>query len=479
MDKPDKPFDSLPNELLLQIFHVLGDTTRVNGNSQALAGKIVVTHVCGLWRELALSTPSLWNVFQHDGLRGCERLRVYIERSRNLPLTVELFFRFTPTGEDRSIAALEDAFDILQLISDNLHRCRQLHIFTENEDILEDFHDHFQGVSAPMLEAFTVCSGRGGIEYVEGWGQFQTWFCLPGFSLSGSTALKYVRLDRIGMHFIHLDLKSVVELRLETNPKWPKDHPTLDINYTVLNDLLALPKIETLSIWGFVFKVDLEFDAEPRFVQANSLKHFRLSTRGWIGHYFLSNVSAPLLETITLEPDLFSGRGLARSDYFPSLHTLALINPCWQPTADSLLLEIMEVTRKVKRLVVSDGPRANSKPLFLTMMAKLGEAPGNIWPELEEATLSSTIEDLDNNCPQILQSHPNLKKLLVTPGCLDETMTTRWSVPETVSVEGINKADPLIPVYWRPGPTSLDSAQDPFLAFCEQNTNANSTSDAS
>ncbi|KAF6758188.1 hypothetical protein DFP72DRAFT_888298 [Ephemerocybe angulata] len=489
MYKPDKPLDILPNELLLRIFHALGDASRVTGKSQALAGEIVVTHVCGLWRELALSTPSLWNIFQHDGLRGCvslERLRAYIERSRNLPL--ELFFHFTTTGEDGSTDDLEDgknALEMFNLVAANQHRCRQLHIFTENEEILYYFQDYFQDVSAPMLEAFTLCADKS-IEYVEDWDQFEDWIWDwdPNAFLSGSRALKYVRLDRLGLNFVGPNLNSVVELRLEANPD-PDHLPSLTIDYPVFNGLLALPNIETLSIWGLMFKVGMEFGAEPRFIQAKSLKHFRLSARGWIGHYFLSNVSAPSLETITLETHLFTARGLARTGhFFPSLHTLALIDPYHLPTADSRFLEIMEVTRKIKRLVLSDAdyPRTHSmniKSLFLTMMAKLGEAPGNIWPELEEATLSTTIEDLENNCPQIIQAHPNLKRLLVTPGCLDETTTTRWSVPETVRVEGIDKADPLIPVYWRPGPTSLESAQDPFLACCEQNTNANSTSDAS
>lgn len=84
----------LPNAILTKIFHILVDLPFVSAKTILPAPSmhwIAITHVCTHWRELALSTPSLWtHVLLHATGGNTTFVDAFITRSGNLPLTITL-----------------------------------------------------------------------------------------------------------------------------------------------------------------------------------------------------------------------------------------------------------------------------------------------------------------------------------------------------------------------------------------------------
>ena len=97
------PINQVPYELLVQIFEDVTSTSGDQGNlvesvytlenvtdgDSYLQARAVITmsHVCRHWRQTTLETAALWT--RIDG-RSPERLDVFLERSRTLPLSVLL-----------------------------------------------------------------------------------------------------------------------------------------------------------------------------------------------------------------------------------------------------------------------------------------------------------------------------------------------------------------------------------------------------
>lgn len=66
----------IPNELLLRIFHNYVDEEH---------SPVLLSHVCQLWRQLVLSTNSLWNIIN---LHSVRRAKHHLALARNQPLIV-------------------------------------------------------------------------------------------------------------------------------------------------------------------------------------------------------------------------------------------------------------------------------------------------------------------------------------------------------------------------------------------------------
>ncbi|TRM58532.1 hypothetical protein BD626DRAFT_539971 [Schizophyllum amplum] len=93
----EAPIHRLPVELLSQIFmHCLefeGAVMLCTATLDRLHQPMILSHVCALWRDLAIDLPALW---RRLSLRACNGRndqyqlgRLFIARARNLPLLVE------------------------------------------------------------------------------------------------------------------------------------------------------------------------------------------------------------------------------------------------------------------------------------------------------------------------------------------------------------------------------------------------------
>ncbi|KAJ7124661.1 hypothetical protein C8R43DRAFT_1240962 [Mycena crocata] len=86
------PIRRVPNEILVEIFQILAATSRFLAFHYSIedprSSPLLLTHVCSLWRRIAVNTPRLWN-----------RLELYFPRelpNKTVPILRELVRRSSP-----------------------------------------------------------------------------------------------------------------------------------------------------------------------------------------------------------------------------------------------------------------------------------------------------------------------------------------------------------------------------------------------
>ncbi|KAL0564001.1 hypothetical protein V5O48_018054 [Marasmius crinis-equi] len=103
---PLPPIHGLPPEVLTKIFAI--HCVNVPISTRVIPDIISISQVCRLWREIVLSTPSLWSDFEVTGsyyprsssgeiqedmvemFALIRKVRLFMERSKNVPLTLTL-----------------------------------------------------------------------------------------------------------------------------------------------------------------------------------------------------------------------------------------------------------------------------------------------------------------------------------------------------------------------------------------------------
>ncbi|KAA1477614.1 hypothetical protein DENSPDRAFT_875320 [Dentipellis sp. KUC8613] len=154
------PINRLPPEILVNIFHFLRlvhppvNTDLRNIDKAKIPAKILgwiqVTHVCTLWRTLALGTPGLWTHIPFYFL-GAEWTDAFLRRSRPAPIR----FRLVPVHEDNFIGYNFKKFG--RYIERDLPRLQEITI----KDIFEDPTRCLSSLAAPapLLEKLVLMNG--------------------------------------------------------------------------------------------------------------------------------------------------------------------------------------------------------------------------------------------------------------------------------------------------------------------------------
>ncbi|EEB96130.1 hypothetical protein MPER_04790 [Moniliophthora perniciosa FA553] len=91
------PIHRLPPEVIVQVFTEVCDKNELY--KKKLPSALALSRVCGRWRDIALATPRLWSSLRipvvswdsDEGDRVASLTRLFIERSRTAPLTLELW----------------------------------------------------------------------------------------------------------------------------------------------------------------------------------------------------------------------------------------------------------------------------------------------------------------------------------------------------------------------------------------------------
>ncbi|TEB39400.1 hypothetical protein FA13DRAFT_1807907 [Coprinellus micaceus] len=318
----------LPDELLVSIFLAVVEEGKVTGVLEWFLPEVVISRVCSRWRNLALSTPPLWNFFCSGSdvtgtLRGvvrAERLEEYFNRSKNGHLDLWLDFTFCEAEPIRALAkclqAASEASKLEALITN----------FTG-----EDFGPQF-GPPA-TLSSWT-----------------------PNILLSGAPKLEFLQLDENSIHLFRPPLTSLVHLRLEV---YEYSLELISFDCSTFHDILTLPRLQTLSIWGDYIQIDPErYLSFESIITTNSLRHFRCDGET-LPQHFLSHVSAPSLESFSAYRLNLSNHGLANTtcNRLPALQSLALYHPKLTPTDTPKLLEVMATAGTVTNLVIAEMPQ--------------------------------------------------------------------------------------------------------------------------
>ncbi|KAJ8474676.1 hypothetical protein ONZ45_g15872 [Pleurotus djamor] len=90
----------LPTEIVANIFKVLVLSEGVQRHSfkgDPLNNCLLITHVCKLWRNIAVTTPQIWAVMYTHVPK--ELAQLYVERSGSLPLHVSGLSEYTPHND--------------------------------------------------------------------------------------------------------------------------------------------------------------------------------------------------------------------------------------------------------------------------------------------------------------------------------------------------------------------------------------------
>ncbi|KAF5311479.1 hypothetical protein D9611_011628 [Ephemerocybe angulata] len=489
----------LPHEIFGFIFSLV----QRNGwiDPDPLPAEVTLSHVCRHWRHFTLDFPSLWSVFRYDSFGPYQekipvkRLAAYLERSKDHPL--ELFFDLD-LFEDDSLGGWSDVLSMLHQIIPHIHRVRELHVISAEGDI-DDFLSKLVDASAPLLEALTIRSYSTPELFMES--TDRKWS--PTIFTGGAPSLKYLRSD--DRHFSRPPIGSILHLRLEAWANVVPDSETF--SPSLFHEILSLPYLQTLSMWGELIKVPLDMVVDGMTkIEAKSLKHFRCD--GYLRRlpqYFLSHVSAPSLESLTFHSFTFQGSlpPWIKSINFPSLHTLAFLQP-WQlpPYVSDLthnrfpwLFGLIATTHNLKKLVLSLPPDCGLHG-FLDVLHHLNaaqrESPacgagGTPWSDtMEELTLDVDSHQLEARYyTRLTECLPNLTLIRTTKAMkhkIDsfaeqghQAQSLRWSakvrcVGDVENVELGGK--PFLPLFWALGPDWIDGDRDPFVDACEYNVSS-------
>ncbi|TRM58529.1 hypothetical protein BD626DRAFT_573531 [Schizophyllum amplum] len=130
----DVPIHRLPVELLSQIFmHCLefrGVVTLCAARLDSLHQPIILSHVCALWRDLAIDLPALWRRLSLHPCNGrinqYQLGRLFIARAKNLPLIVE----YEDAVFERDICPCA-----LNLVVENLAKIGQLDLWLTQSSV--------------------------------------------------------------------------------------------------------------------------------------------------------------------------------------------------------------------------------------------------------------------------------------------------------------------------------------------------------
>jgi hypothetical protein len=132
------PVNRIPSEILTLIPD-FWDKGRYDTDEDLVA----LTHVCQAWREMFISRSSLWTNLD---CVGKARTRVYLERSKSLPLNLSL-------DTEHSLPPCHPFFEI---IPHAIGRLKSLSIEAAPDD-LEDITAHLSR-PAPLLEKLSIRS---------------------------------------------------------------------------------------------------------------------------------------------------------------------------------------------------------------------------------------------------------------------------------------------------------------------------------
>jgi hypothetical protein len=128
---------------------------------------LLVSHVCRLWRDISINTPSLWTWIDYgtESCYGCELVSAdlveeFIKRSRDQPLDIRLSSHsygadLSVTDENYWDLLYQDAERALDVIFDHAWRWQSAHLNLHSEDVElvweDDFLSRLVPLAAPLL----------------------------------------------------------------------------------------------------------------------------------------------------------------------------------------------------------------------------------------------------------------------------------------------------------------------------------------
>ncbi|TFK22669.1 hypothetical protein FA15DRAFT_510042 [Coprinopsis marcescibilis] len=337
------PILGLPMELFGRIFlaaaHDPDTPTEHAGGEHAVPIEVTISHVCSTWRNVALSCRRLWSVFNNrgqDGIELIDRLVTYLSRSAPLPLELTLYF----STEEPLLPVAEEA---VQLVVDQIERWKSV-TFSMKKPIpfLTGLQSSLMYREAPLLQYLKLDVGSIGTG--QPWVHNSLEACIMQL---GSSSLSYLELTNTSGAFFLPSLSNITVLTLDVDHHGPK------IAFVAFFCAITSLPLIALSVTNEALHFELD-DVIGQF-HMSTLKHLRWANTGDDEIFpafviFLSNLIAPLLETLSIFCVPFCEEPLPLKSQFPRLHTFSSVD------CDTISLEWVQrigaATPNVTKLVI-------------------------------------------------------------------------------------------------------------------------------
>jgi len=213
--------------------------------SQIPAFELLISHVCRLWRNIALGTPSLWTTISVT-ITAClpyERVATYLERSKSLPLNI-----CVAEGAQRSVSDEADNFGaLLTLLVPHLSRWASIQVTVRRYDYIYTFLKAVSGPSVPpatrLEELKLVCNSKSGSLSVAKDFKFFDHFILFGGS---APVLRTLVLFGVYIDWSQGWLQSAANLQTLHLARHESDLRPSSKAFSAI--LLGAPKLQTLKL---------------------------------------------------------------------------------------------------------------------------------------------------------------------------------------------------------------------------------------
>ncbi|KIJ14790.1 hypothetical protein PAXINDRAFT_169467 [Paxillus involutus ATCC 200175] len=269
------PVQSIPIELLSEIFIFASHSP--DGIQGAISQPITISHVCNHWRQVSLSTPSLWTtIFLALPLSKNQLTRTitWIFRSRNRPLHIHMDFRDPSWNWDEASHSFgwKAMENIMRLILPQAPHWHCIELLTDTWAPIFTFLSYTARVkSAPLLQNIRLARCN---EYFAAKGEpFRPAnLALPVAWFGGGAGLCDLRqLSLSGVHidWINSGLRGLKELELKYHAQ--QVMPTLPEFMTIMD---ANPGLERLVILGWGPKLDPGSQTVLQTIQLPQLREF-------------------------------------------------------------------------------------------------------------------------------------------------------------------------------------------------------------
>ncbi|KAJ7467546.1 hypothetical protein FB451DRAFT_1482788 [Mycena latifolia] len=100
LDSYAYPVLTLPNEIISEIFVHFLPVYPLCPPTTGLDSPTLLTHICHRWREIALATLALWRAISLTGDQDLHILESWLNRSRSLPVSLEMDTIFSSISEE-------------------------------------------------------------------------------------------------------------------------------------------------------------------------------------------------------------------------------------------------------------------------------------------------------------------------------------------------------------------------------------------